>query len=294
MVANLVNFTYEYDLFNVPPPVWMRRVLQPSLECLYFYCDEEAPLASTMSYSSEFLNSLAGVVTTPTTNDHLWWGEINELARQTNSKTINHQVNRALNLWTPAGGIVHTWQEINQLMDEGRWRLKDPWLMGGTGQWRLDRQLLHDEGMRRGIESRLGKGPLLLEKTLQLKRVLGTTFELKEDACTLLFTVENDLNSQGNFQGGRIVETPISLQKDLERMAHYWWEKGARGIFEIDSFEHLEGWYPCVEINHRRTMGWFIWHLTKKLGAGSLVLENCTGTRLNPIDAPMPAFWVKA
>ncbi len=292
MVGNRVNFAYEYELFDAPVPAWMKKVLQPSLECLYFYCDEKLPLASELVYDPEYLSSVNGAVVKPSSQDMAWWGSTHPLARQTNSKIVNHEVNHQLGLWTPQGGIVHSWQDIDELMGEGRWRLKDPWLMGGSGQWRIDRVLLHDPAIRTGIEKRLTKGALLLEQALDIKRVIGTTFNLKEDSYEMLFSVENQLNSQGNFQGGQVVATPQALHHDLNRVVDYWWNQGARGILEIDSFEHSGGWYACAEVNHRRTMGWFIWQLEKRFGPGRLLLEQCEGRRLNPVVAPLPAFWI--
>lgn len=293
MVGNLVNFSYEYDLYGVVPPVWIERVLTPSLECLYFYCNEILPLATNHHYEPKFLEALNGKITPVSIGDHLWWGSVDTIAKKTNSKLENHQLNLSLGLWTPAGGIIHSLKELDELIDDKRWRLKDPFLMGGTGQWRLDRGLLQQDSYRRGIEKRLQIGPLLLEASLDVKQVLGTTFNLQDFGSELLFTVENEINSQGNFQGGSVVETPAAIENDLKRVAQYWWEYGARGILEIDSFALEQGFYPCVEVNHRKTMGWFIWHLHQRFGEGKLVFEKTNGIQLNPENSPLNAQWVK-
>lgn len=293
MVSNCVNFNFEYDLYKVPVPSWMERVLRPSMECLYFYCNETLPLASDIKYESSFLEKVEGRVVTPGPETNLWWGQISPISALSNCKIANHAANQQLGLWTPAGGVAHTWQEVDQLMGPGRWRLKDPWMMGGTGQWRINRELLHDPSFKKGIESRLKKGPLLLEQTLEIEAVLGTTFLIDEDSPSLLFTIENHLNSQGNFLGGVVVETPKAIEKELKAMAHYWFAKGARGLLEIDSFKLQKDWYPCVEVNHRRTMGWFIWCLDKKLGKGRLSLNESGGIKLNPVSSPLSAYWLK-
>src|SRR5690606_26022045 len=169
--------------------------------------------------------------------------------------------------------------------------LKDPWLMGGTGQWRIDREMLFEQGYRKGIEERLKKGPLLLEQTLEVKNVLGTTFKL-EESVDLLFSVENFINSQGNFQGGKIIETPAAIVEQVESVARYWHGQGARGILEVDSFILEDGYYPCVEANHRKTMGWFIWNLTKKVGSGNMLFNSEEGKKLNPKNSPIAVTWL--
>ncbi|MBH46699.1 MAG: hypothetical protein CME71_00855 [Halobacteriovorax sp.] len=293
MESNAVNFNFEYDLYRVPVPAWMNRVLKPSMESLYFYCDESLPLATDQKYDHKFLESVEGVVTQETSEAYPWWGKLEPLAKKTNCKLECHKANQVLDLWTPLGGVVSTWSELDEMMGEGRWRLKDPWMMGGTGQWRISRELLSDPGYQKGIETRLLKGPLLLEQSLDISKVIGTTFKLDESSATLLFSVENHQNSQGNFLGGEVIDTPTSCLSALNKMAKYWHEQGARGILEIDSFLLSEGEYPCVEVNHRKTMGWFIWHLQKKLGEGKLRLEKGHGIRLNPENAPLCVEWVK-
>lgn len=293
MESNRVNLSFEYDLFEINSPVWIDRVLRPSVEPLYFYCNEELPLATEIEYDKDFLSSVSGEITSPTNESHNWWGELSSVAKKSNCKIENYKLNKELGLWTPDGGIVHSFEELDQLMSEGRWRLKDPWLMGGTGQWRIDRDMLHEQGYRKGIEERLKKGPLLLEKTLEVKNVLGTTFRLDNDDIDLLFSVENFINSQGNFQGGNVTETPPEIIKELKSIANYWHEQGARGVLEVDSFILEDGFYPCVEVNHRKTMGWFIWQLTKKFGNGDLLFNSDEGERLNPKSSPIAISWLK-
>ena len=292
MESNLVNFNYEYDLYKTPIPSWMERVLRPSMESLYFYCDEELPLASTLEYEKDFLEKVNGTVVQPDAHSKNWWGEHHPLALKSNCKLQNHIANKFLGHWVPQGGIVSSWQELDDMMGEGRWRLKDPWMMGGTGQWRIDRELLHDPAYRRGIESRLAKGPMLLEQSLEIDEVLGTTFDITESQVKLLFSVKNFLNSQGNFQGGEVVSTPLEIESELKTMAQYWQNQGARGILEIDSFKLQTGWYPCVEINHRKTMGWFIWHLSKKFGQGKMLFGENGGVQINPSKAPLRVEWL--
>src|SRR5690606_15030007 len=152
MESNRINLSFEYDLFETPAPVWIDRVLRPSIEPLYFYCDEKLPLATEIKYSSEFLSMVSGKITAPTDTSLNWWGEFSSIATKTNCKLENHKLNQQLGFWTPAGGIVNSFEELDAMMGEGRWRLKDPWLMGGTGQWRIDREMLFEQGYRKGIE----------------------------------------------------------------------------------------------------------------------------------------------
>ena len=292
MESNRINLSFEYDLFNVNAPVWIERVLRPSVEPLYFYCDERLPLATELEYDRNFLKKVDASIVRPDEDSLNWWGQHSDIAKKSNCKLENHKLNQALGLWTPAGGIVTSFDELDALMTEGRWRLKDPWLMGGTGQWRIDREMLHEQGYRKGIEERLKKGALLLEKTLDVVKVLGTTFKLDSKA-SLLFTVENFINSQGNFQGGQLSETPHELVQGLNQVAQHWYSQGARGVLEIDSFILADGHYLCVEVNHRKTMGWFIWKLTHKFGPGSLVFGSTEGLRLNPANAPIAISWLR-
>lgn len=293
MESNRINLSFEYDLFGANAPVWIDRVLRPSVEPLYFYCAEKLPLATEIEYDEKFLESVSGSTVSPTEQSRNWWGDYSEVAKRTNCKLENHKLNKMLGLWTPAGGIVTSFDELDGLMSEGRWRLKDPWLMGGTGQWRIDREMLHEQGYRKGIEERLKRGPLLLEKTLEVVKVLGTTFDLSSKA-EMLFTVENFINSQGNFQGGRLIDTPPELVNDLSLVANHWLKEGARGVLEIDSFILEDGVYPSVEVNHRKTMGWFIWNLTQKFDQGSLAFGSEQGLRLNPKDSPIAISWLTA
>lgn len=292
MESNRVNFNFEYELYAVPEPVWMERVLRPSMECLYFYCDERLPLFTDIEYSEDFLEQAGGEVTVIDDQVKNWWGEISPISKLTNCKLENHRVNKELGLWTPAGGIVSNFDELLLMMSEGRWRLKDPWMMGGTGQWRVDSELIQEKGHRKGIEDRLQKGELLLERSLDIDQVLGTTFELTDNATKCLFSVENHLNSQGNFQGGQITNTPKEILDSVSAVASYWQKKGARGILEVDSFRLVDSWYPCVEVNHRKTMGWFIWNLTKKFGPGKMLLNSHEGFRVNPEEAAMSVSWL--
>lgn len=294
MESNTVNFNYEYELFKSPAPVWMERVLQASMECLYFYCDEKLPLATNIQYEEKFLSRLDAKISPVSDLSLNWWGEFNSISKQSNCKLENYHLNKQLNLWTPEGGIVSSFDELKKMMSVGRWRLKDPWMMGGTGQWRLSLEMLEQDSLRRGLVKRFEKGPLLLERSLEVKRVIGTTFVLNESSIEKIFSVDNSINSQGNFTGGKITDTPKQIQNELIQVASFWKEKGARGIFEIDSFE-LENtnFYPSVEVNHRKTMGWFIWNLFLKFGSGEMKINSEEGIQLNPENSLMKVSWVK-
>ena len=292
MESYVLNLDYEYQLYNAKVPIWITRNLVPSVEPLYFYCNEVLPLATNHNYYSEFLKDLKQTTVKINDSSKNWWGEFSEISHESNCKLFNHRVNKALGLWTPPGGIIEDFSELLSMIDETRWRLKDPWMMGGTGQWRIDRELLRSDGYQKGIEERLKKGPLLLEKSLAIEEVLGTTFMLEEHSFKQLFTVKNILNSQGNFIGGEIIDMPQVIENDLNKVVRYWHGRGARGVFEIDSFVLSDGYYPCVEVNHRKTMGWFIWKLNQKLGSGRLSFEAQGGRRLNPKNSPIPIEWI--
>ncbi len=294
MESNNVNFNYEYELYQSPAPAWLKKVLQSSMECLYFYCNEELALATDIQYDEEFLRYVDAKLVPVTELSKLWWGEFSSISKLSNCKLENHLLNKQLKLWTPMGGIVSSFEELKKMMTEGRWRLKDPWMMGGTGQWRISLQMLEQDSLRKGIQKRLQKGPLLLEQSLDIKRVIGTTFNINDNAIERLFSVENFLNSQGNFIGGKLIETPKQIQDELIQVVNSWKEKGARGILEIDSFELEDStYYPCVEVNHRKTMGWFIWNLCLKLGPGTLLINSDKGIQLNPKTSLMKASWLK-
>ena len=263
------------------------------MECLYFYCDEELPLATNIKYESDYLEQVGGQTCPHNPETNSWWGSKSELSAKTNCKLENHLTNKHLKLWTPEGGIVKSFEELEALMGEGRWRLKDPWLMGGTGQWRLSREMLYDDALRRGITKRLNKGNLLLERSLEIKNVIGTTFDLTDSTSNLLFCVENFLNSQGNFIGGKVTDLPEVLKSQVYKVSEYWRDLGARGVLEIDSFILDDGYYPCVEVNHRKTMGWFIWNLSQKLGSGEMRLNHQDGIKLNPKNSALEVSWVK-
>lgn len=294
MESYYVNFDYEYELYQCPVPGWMNKVLKPSLECLYFYCNETLPLASNIQYEDEFLEKLQAKTIAIQNSSLPWWGDLNPLSKLSNCKLENHRLNKEMGLWTPQGGVISSFSDLQNIMKHGRWRLKDPWMMGGTGQWRISLEMLDDEALRRGIENRLKKGELLLEESLDIKKVIGTTFSLCHDKVEKLFSVENYLNSQGNFQGGMIIETPLEISDELLQMAEYWKDRGATGLLEIDSFELMNNlYYPCVEVNHRKTMGWFIWNLSKKFGHGKMLLNSQEGIQLNPLNSPMKVSWVR-
>ncbi len=293
MESNHVNFNFEYDLYGRPAPSWMDTVLKPSMECLYFYCNETLPLATNLKYDEKYLENLGAKVVPLSSMAQTWWGEFNPISKKSNCKLENHRANKTLKLWTPEGGIIDSFEDLKTQMGEGRWRLKDPWLMGGTGQWRISREMLDQESYKKGIIKRLEKGSLLLERSLDIETVVGTTFNLMDKKSELLFSVENFLNTQGNFLGGKLIELPSEIKDQLTLMSEYWRELGARGIFEIDSFILEGNIYPCVEVNHRKTMGWFIWNLTKKFGSGELRIESDTGIRLNPSTAPLKVCWTK-
>lgn len=294
MESHTVNFNYEYELYQSPAPAWLNKVLQSSMECLYFYCNEELPLSTDIQYDDEFLRYVDAKLVPSTKLSKLWWGEFSSISKLSNCKLENHLLNKQLNLWTPTGGIVTSFEELKKMMTEGRWRLKDPWMMGGTGQWRISLEMLEQDSLRKGIQKRLQKGPLLLEQSLEIKRVIGTTFNINDNSIEKLFSVENYLNSQGNFIGGKLIETPKQIKDELFQVVNSWKEKGARGTLEIDSFELEDStFYPCVEVNHRKTMGWFIWNLCLKFGPGSLLINSDSGIQLNPKTSLMKASWVK-
>ena len=294
MESNTVNFNYEYELYQSPAPAWLKKVLQSSMECLYFYCNEELPLATDIHYEEEFLRHVDARLVAVTDLTNLWWGEFSSISKLSNCKLENHLLNKQLKLWTPNGGIVSSYEELKKMMKAGRWRLKDPWMMGGTGQWRISLEMLEQDSLRIGIQKRLQKGPLLLEQSLEVKRVIGTTFSITDNNIEKLFSVENYLNSQGNFIGGKLTETPEQIQNELMTVVNSWKAKGARGILEIDSFELVNAtYYPCVEVNHRKTMGWFIWNLSLRFGPGSMLINNENGIQLNPKNSLMKASWLK-
>lgn len=282
MFSDQVNFDFEFSLFekNYIQNEKARKLNQ-ELEYIYFFCaDKNSCFCPSKNYQSDYLDYLTSLdiklpkmdCSFPKRN---WWGndEDKDLARYLNSKITSTEIAQVNGL-NPKGVIVI--KDFGELLkhleqfDIKKWICRDPFAMAGTNSLIFEKQELQDH--KKFILKKLENSPVILAPYFSRLMDLGFIFEDE------IFNVTWNLNTKsGRFKGGIIFENTNSLANLIQdhfkmdfwnileiekKIAQIYNELGNKGIIQIDSFIYKEEdfikFYPLVEVNARKSMGYFI------------------------------------
>lgn len=301
MYSDQVNFDFEFSLFEKNfVQSEKNRKLNEEFEYIYFYCsDEKSCLCPLRKYDVDYLDYLSSLgIKLPKMDCSYpkrdWWGnkENIELARLLNSKITSTNIAQQNGLNPDGVTIVTTIEELSlhlKRYDIQKWICRDPYAMAGTNSLIFEKHEL--ELNRKFLSKKLENSPLILAPYFYRLMDLGFIFEDEN------FSVTWNLNTKsGRFKGGIVFENTDSLsllikelfQKDFweifkveKKVFEIFANMGNKEIIQIDSFFYKEKdlvkFYPLVEVNARKSMGFFINKLKKFLpkdGVGLFISLN--------------------
>ncbi len=282
MFSDRVNFDFEYSLYqkNYVQTAKTRK-LNEEFEFVYFFCsDKENILCPYKKYEPDYLDYLISLgLTLPKMDCSFpqknWWGNDQnlELARLLNSKITSHEVSKQHRLGPEGIVVVRTFEEITLHLKKfniKKWICRDPFGMAGSGSILFDIDEL--EIHQKHISKQLNINPLILAPYFSRLMDLGFLFENDK------FEVTWNLNTkEGRFKGGIVFQNIDQLEllirerfylefrdilKTEKKVAGIFKDLGNKEIIQVDSFLYLEGdsikFYPLVEVNARKSMGYFI------------------------------------
>jgi hypothetical protein len=183
--------------------------------------------------------------------------------------------------------MVNFWTEISSHIKQfeyEKWIFRNPFGMAGTGSLVFNNEELNFN--KELIFKLLKESPLVLAPYFYRLMDLGFIFDGEELEVTW------NLNSKmGHFKGGIVFEKIESLKRyinsnlninfeevlELEKkIVKIYGELGNKGIIQIDSFFYEENdlvkFFPLVEVNARKSMGYFINKLKVFLTEGGVGL----------------------
>jgi hypothetical protein len=296
MFSDRVNFDFEISLFqkNYIQTAKTRK-LNEEFEFIYFFCsDKKSNLCPYKKYEPDYLAYLISLgldlpkmdCSYPIRN---WWGNDQnlELARLLNSKITSHEVGKEHGL-NPEGIIViKSFEDISRHLKKfniKKWICRDPFGMAGSGSIVFDVAEL--ESHEKYISKQLNDNPLILAPYFSRLMDLGFVFEDEN------FEVTWNLNSMGGrFKGGIVFKNIDSLKlmikerfqmdfgeilKTEKRIVEIFKKLGNIEIIQVDSFIYSQEdsikFYPLVEVNARKSMGYFINKLKRFLPSNGVGL----------------------
>lgn len=270
----VVNADYDEILAGgVPKPAQVKAI-----ECLAFWV-QDAPLKTQHEYSPEYLAYVAQhsgrkprVVKNGTAIN--WWGELGNLELE---KKINSKI-WARRWWQQfhdfPGVIVHSADAaLNALPATGQALIKRDHGMSGRGHWKTSREQWNESQQRL---KNWFSGGVIVEPLYERISDLSALW-LPEEKRFIFY--RNIVDDRFQWLGCRIENngTPFFSHQE-EALLEPWREQlvklatelqlfGYQGPFSVDAFFHLQdgelAFYPCSEINARKTMGWVAYNLLK-------------------------------
>jgi hypothetical protein len=270
----VVNADYDEILAGGgPKPAHVQAI-----ECLAFWV-QDAPIKTQHTYSAEFLAHVAkhsgrhpSIVRTGDAKN--WWGELSNLSleRKINSKIWARQWWQQF--YDFAGSIVSDPESaFDALPPQGQMLIKRDHGMSGRGHWCTSRAQW-PESLRR-LQRWFPDGVIvepIFERVSDLsalwvpeeqrfifyRNLVDEKFQWR--GCVL----ENDGEPVFSPQE-KVLLSPWSAQ--LKILAQELLSLGYSGPFSVDAFFFADGgqlkFYPCSEINARRTMGWIAYQLLR-------------------------------
>lgn len=301
MFSDRVNFDFELSLFQKNyVQTEKTRKLNEAFEFIYFFCsDKQNILCPYKKYEPDYLSYLTSLGLTLPKMDcsypkRNWWGNDQnlELARLLNSKITSHEVAKDHGLNPEGITIIKTFDDLSHHLkkfDIKKWICRDPFGMAGTGSIVFDMTELAN--LEKYISKQLKNNPLILAPYFSRLIDLGFIFEGEK------FEVTWNLNSKGGrFKGGIVFQNIDSwnllikerfqiefeeIFKTEKKVAEIFKKIGNMDIIQVDSFIYSEEgsikFYPLVEVNARKSMGYFINKLKRflpKNGVGLFLSLN--------------------
>jgi hypothetical protein len=273
-----VNADYESELFLGNNSA----AINQALESLALFL-EERPLYTHHKYAPEYLayiHAVSGHAPQISTNSgpENWWGPLTDLSmeRTLNSKETSARLVQNQG-WCQESRIIHSPEDVPELLPDQQYLLKRPWGMSGQGFSRFD-------GLNAipAISQALGSGPVLLEPLLTRKFDFSHYFFPGDKVICYENLVDKKFQYRGTvFHNLNLVSVndlsfyrkldPAEWRRFISQLAvviQYYLQYPINFGFSVDSFVYEQAGKLSIrtlcEVNHRRTMGSVAYELASK------------------------------
>lgn len=259
------NFDYESVLYENSPDSKINELLE---HLFFFCCDRDEALFTQKKYSDDYLDyvkSATGFKNRIKSSgvSQNWWGSLSDLniERELNSKITSLEVSNLLNSNVSKSFEVSTMSKIESCLREyGEIIIRSPFERSGRKNIILE-NLDNFEKYKTKIEDLLKRSAVIVEKYHRSRDYdLGSTYYELNGRFEVSFQIKNLNDSNGVFRGGLLLKKNL-CSDHLEAVAQEYYDRGARGQLQIDSFRFKGKWNWLCEVNYRKTMG----HIIKKL-----------------------------
>ena len=280
------NFDYESELFENRSEPKINKLFE---HLFFFCCDKDEILYSDQKYSSEYLEYIKSatgfknkILCTGTPVN--WWGKLFDLEkeRELNSKLTSLEVSKLLGCNNSEAFEVNSIDQVKlYLKNFKEVILRSPFERSGRSNLIL-KSLQDLEVKKEKLKKLLEESSLVIEKYHSSRDFdLGSTFKEVEGKFELFFQIKNLNDSNGVFRGGLLLRKEIS-SPFLDQIAEEYYNRGARGQIQIDSFRFEGNWNWLCEVNYRKSMGLIVKKLARLCPVANEVLLLVT-----------PSSWLK-
>jgi hypothetical protein len=260
-----INFDYESVLYEDKTDLKINE----TFEHLFFFCsDRDDVLFTKKEYSADYLEyvkSATGFINKMSSSGQSqnWWGDLLDLdiERKVNSKLTSLEVSNLLSSNFSSSFEVSSIDKIELYLKElGEILIRSPFERSGRRNIILE-NLDNFEKYKSKIEELLKISSVIVDKYHHSRDYdLGSTYFENNGSFDISFQIKNLNDGNGVFRGGLLLKKNI-LSSRLDDIAKEFYNRGARGQLQIDSFRFKGEWNWLCEVNYRKTMG----HVIKKL-----------------------------
>ena len=275
-----VNIDYEFELFDPNYSQNKKKYKRYNNEFEHLFLWIASPskvLSSKIKYEQSYLNYIKKIrgEISPITSDEgttPWWGHLKncDQARYLNSKETSFNLAKKFNLLPEESFLIKEKADLKKIeIKLKNFYIKSLYSFSGMGNKKVST-----------LSEVRTNPPYIIEPYYNIVKEFGVTYE--NDNAYLVKTIQND---KGNFSGGlfneKFDETEFILN-ELSELSGFLKQYQKDNSFEIDCFFYQDKnelkFRPCVEINFRKTMTYFIaklaTQLNHKLGLWKLFENN--------------------
>lgn len=261
-VVYIANFDYECELADFSA-VKVRNNINERFEWIALWGIEDAALATSVSYSKDYLEYIASLKALPklvanAKGNHFWWGSLQnlELEKKLNSKFFAAQLSK--DLFNFPYVILHK----NDVLEDGMVAKLDYSVSG--------------RGVVTSTESKDFSRCLFKEPFYQRTCDIGSRYTKVDGKWKLLHRSLNFIDANFNFRGAKL-SRPFRSELDLElhdldqmTILSYLEQHFQIQSIQMDSYLYEENGVikhkPLGEFNFRRTMIDVAYHILQLLG----------------------------
>lgn len=260
-----VNIDYEYELFDDNYSQKKYKKYNNEFEHLFLWIAPTSNiLSSQIKYEKAYLDYIKKIrgsisIISSKNGTTAWWGSLKNIdqAKYLNSKETSFELAIKYSLLSENTYLIREKNDLKKIDILGNdLYVKSLYSFSGIGNRRISK-----------LEEINVNPPFIIEPFYKIVKEFGVTFEGEN-----IYVVKTIQNEKGNFAGGLYSDFDESdiIKNNLSEISNYLKRYNLDSSFEIDCFFYQEQndlkLYPCVEINYRKTMTYFIAKLAKELG----------------------------